>query len=68
MVFALVAQRALEPGSKLAATSWVAERVAIERLRRGSPTTRVPAMDFLLDALDEIAARGVRLGRPPAQS
>ena len=31
VVFALVAQRALEPGSKLAATGWVAERVAIER-------------------------------------
>ena len=30
VVFALVAQRALEPGSKLAATRWVAERVAIE--------------------------------------
>ena len=30
VVFALVAQRALEPGSKLAGTGWVAERVAIE--------------------------------------
>ena len=29
VLFALVAQRALEPGSKLAATRWVAERVAI---------------------------------------
>ena len=29
VLFALVAQRALEPGSKLAATGWVAERVAI---------------------------------------
>ncbi|MQA16827.1 MAG: transposase, partial [Pseudonocardiaceae bacterium] len=29
VVFALVAQRALEPGSKLAGTRWVAERVAI---------------------------------------
>jgi len=32
VVFTLVAQRALEPGSKLAATKWVAERVAIEGL------------------------------------
>jgi len=32
VVFALVAQRALAPGSKLAATKWVAERVAIEGL------------------------------------
>jgi hypothetical protein len=30
VVFALVAQRALEPGSKLAATRWVAERVVID--------------------------------------
>ncbi|MGB2950387.1 MAG: hypothetical protein WBG14_05635 [Rhodococcus sp. (in: high G+C Gram-positive bacteria)] len=30
IVFALVAQRALKPGSKLAATDWVAKRVAIE--------------------------------------
>jgi hypothetical protein len=29
VVFALVAQRACEPGSKLAATGWVAQRVAI---------------------------------------
>jgi len=30
VIFALVAQRALEPGSKLAGTGWVAERVVIE--------------------------------------
>ena len=30
VIFALVAQRALEPASKLAATRWVAERVAVE--------------------------------------
>jgi len=29
VLFALVAQRALKPGSKLAATSWVAHRVAV---------------------------------------
>ena len=40
VVFALVAQRALEPGSKLAATRWVAERVAIEGLCRARPTIR----------------------------
>src|SRR6266540_3203758 len=32
VVFALVAQRALEPGSKLAGTRWVAQRVFIEGL------------------------------------
>src|SRR4051812_33821747 len=53
VVFALVAQRALEPGSKLAATGWVAERVAIEGCAGFSDDA---AMDFLLDALTEIAA------------
>jgi hypothetical protein len=32
VIFSLVAQRALEPGSKLAACRWAAERVAIEGL------------------------------------
>ena len=56
VVFALVAQRALEPGSKLAATRWVAERVAIEGLSGLSDDQAYRAMDFLLEALDEIAA------------
>jgi DDE family transposase len=56
VVFALVAQRALEPGSKLAATRWVAERVAIGDLSGLSDDQAYRAMDFLLDALDEIAA------------
>jgi hypothetical protein len=56
VIFALVAQRALEPGSKLAATRWVAERVFIEHLDGFSDDQAYRAMDFLLDALDEIAA------------
>src|SRR4051794_336155 len=56
VVFALVAQRALEPGSKLAATGWVAERVAIEGCAGFSDDAAYAAMDFLLDALTEIAA------------
>ena len=55
VVFALVAQRALEPGSKLAATGWVAERVAIEGLAGLSDDQAYRSMDFLLDALTEIA-------------
>jgi hypothetical protein len=55
VVFALVAQRALEPGSKLAGTRWVAERVAIDGLGGFSDDQAYRAMDFLLDALDEIA-------------
>jgi hypothetical protein len=56
VVFALVAQRALEPGSKLAATRWVGERVAIDGCAGLSDDQAYRAMDFLLDALDEIAA------------
>lgn len=56
MLFALVAQRALEPGSKLAATRWVAERVAIADCPGFSDDSAYAAMDFLLDAFGEIAA------------
>lgn len=55
VVFALVAQRALEPGSKLAGTKWVAQRVAIEGCAGFSDDGAYAAMDFLLEALDEIA-------------
>ncbi len=55
IVFALVAQRALKPGSKLAATDWVAKRVAIEGLTGFTDDQAYRAMDFLLDALGEIA-------------
>ncbi len=57
VVFALLAQRACETGSKLAATGWVAERVAVEGLVGFDADTAYRAMDFLLDeALTEIAA------------
>ena len=56
VVFALVAQRALKPGSKLAATDWGAERVAIEGCSGFTDDAAYAAMDFLLDALDEIAS------------
>src|SRR5512135_376857 len=56
VIFALVAQRALEPGSKLACTKWVAQRVFVEDLPGFSDDQAYRAMDFLLDALDEIAA------------
>ena len=56
VIFALVAQRALEPGSKLAATRWVAERVAIQDCAGFDDDAAYAAMDFLLAALGEIAA------------
>ena len=55
VIFALVAQRALEPASKLAATGWVAERVAIAGLAELSDDQAYRSMDFLLAALEEIA-------------
>ena len=55
VVFALVAQRALKPGSKLAATDWVAKRVAIEGLTGFTDDQAYRAMDFLLEALEEIS-------------
>jgi Transposase DDE domain len=56
VIFALVAQRALEPGSKLAATRWVGQRVAIEGCPEFCEDTAYAAMDFLLGALSEIAS------------
>lgn len=56
VVFALVAQRALKPGSKLAATDWVAKRVAINGLSAFTDDQAYRAMDFLLEALPEIAS------------
>jgi hypothetical protein len=44
-----------EPSSKLAGTKWVAERVAIEGLTALSDDQAYRAMDFLLEALDDIA-------------
>ena len=55
IVFALVAQRCLEPGSKLACVSWAAERVALSSCPDFDDQAAYAAMDFLLDALEEIA-------------
>jgi hypothetical protein len=52
-----VAQRALAPGSNLAATRWVAERVAIADCPGFSDDSAYAAMDFLLGALGEIRRR-----------
>jgi Transposase DDE domain len=56
IIFALTAQRALEPASKLAATGWVAERVFIAGCPGFSDDAAYRAMDFLLEALEEIAS------------
>jgi hypothetical protein len=56
VIFALAAQRALAPASKLAATRWAAERVFIEGCPGFSDDAAYRAMDFLLSALEEITA------------
>ncbi len=56
VIFALVAQRALEPGSKLAGTGWVSERVAISGCAGFSDDAAYAGMDFLLESLPQIAA------------
>ncbi len=53
--FALVAQRCLEPASKLAAVRWAQERVAIDGCPSFDDQAAYAAMDFLLESLGEIA-------------
>jgi hypothetical protein len=54
-VFALVANRALEPASKLAATRWVGERAWVPGLAEVSDDACYRAMDWLLGASGELA-------------
>jgi len=56
ILFALVAQRCLEPASKLACVSWARERVALTSCPPFDDQAAYAAMDFLLDALGEIAS------------
>jgi len=54
LLFALVAQRAVAPGSKLSVESWVAHEAHIEGLEQVDVQQLYRAMDFLLEAHDEI--------------
>ncbi|MDP3404386.1 MAG: IS1634 family transposase [Brevundimonas sp.] len=55
VLFALVANRALEPSSKLAATTWLAERVAIDGLEVMDADAAYRAMDWLLEIEADLA-------------
>ena len=55
VLFALVANRALKPLSKLAATTWVADQVAIEGLEEVDDDACYRAMDWLLTIEDELS-------------
>jgi hypothetical protein len=55
VLFALVANRAIDPSSKLAATTWVRERVAIDGLDDVDTDACYRAMDWLLEVEAELA-------------
>lgn len=57
LLFALVANRALEPSSKLAIEEWVAEEVAVPGLESVAVQQLYRAMDFLLSAEAELQHR-----------
>lgn len=54
MLFAMVANRALDPGSKLSMEHWTAHEVLIEGLPEIDVHQLYRAMDFLLDASSEL--------------
>lgn len=54
LLFALVANRALDPGSKLAVESWISDEAHVEGLSEVDVHQLYRAMDFLLEAHDEI--------------
>ena len=55
VLFALVANRAIDPSSKLAATTWVRERVAIDGLEDLDTDACCRAMDWLLEIEPDLA-------------
>src|SRR5690606_6858544 len=54
LLFALVAQRAVAPGSKLGVESWVEDEAHIQGFDSVDVQQLYRAMDFLLEAHDEI--------------
>jgi transposase len=54
LIFALVANRALAPRSKLALEDWVAHEVAVPGLEKVAVQHLYRAMDFLLEAAEEL--------------
>ncbi|MCA1680307.1 MAG: IS1634 family transposase [Actinobacteria bacterium] len=55
VIFAMVANRALEPLSKLAASKWVSERAWIDGLSELDEDACYRAMDWLLEVEEELA-------------
>jgi hypothetical protein len=57
VIFAMVANRALEPLSKLACSKWLCERAWIDGLAEVDEDACYRAMDWLLEIEDELAER-----------
>lgn len=57
LLFALVANRTLEPGGKLAAEAWVSDVAHLEGLPEVEVQQLHRAMDFLLEVHDDTSAR-----------
>ena len=57
VVFAMVANRALDPLSKLAATTWISERVALPGVDQVDVDTCYRSMDWLLEVEPELVER-----------
>ena len=55
VIFAMVANRALEPLSKLACSKWVTERAWIQGLAELDEDSCYRSMDWLLEVQDELA-------------
>jgi hypothetical protein len=55
VLFALVANRAIDPSSKLAATTWVRDRVHVDGLNDLDADACYRAMDWLLEIEDDLA-------------
>lgn len=55
VIFAMVANRALEPLSKLACASWVSDKVVIPQLQEVDEDSCYRAMDWLLEIESELA-------------
>ncbi len=67
VLFALVANRCLEPGSTLAATHWADARVALLGCPSFDDDAAYAAMDFLLEALPGIAKGRLRHHGEPVE-
>ena len=63
MLFALVANRALDPSSKLAAAHWAGRKAHIDRLPATTDDACYRAMDWLHEVRRALETAGIQPGR-----